>query len=54
VLVASPRGRYFVLLVEQGHESAFEQYRAREELRIVAWLDSTEALERLENALART
>jgi hypothetical protein len=54
VLVASPAARYFVLLVEPDHEAAFEDYRNREGLRIVAWLDSTEALTRLEEALTAT
>ncbi len=51
VLVASSSGRYFVLLVERGCESDFDRYRKREQLRIVSWLDSTIALERLEEAL---
>ena len=53
VLVANPDDRYFVLLVEHGRDDAFERYRLREELRIVAWLDSTEALERLEHGIER-
>jgi len=40
-------GRYFVLLVEQGRETEFEAYRSQESLEIVAWLDSTETLDRL-------
>jgi hypothetical protein len=52
VLVRSGEGRYFVLLVEREHEAAFERYRTREDLAIIAWLDSTEALERLDDALA--
>jgi hypothetical protein len=54
VLVSSPEGRYHVLLVERGCEADFELYREREELSIVAWLDSTESLLRLERALAQT
>ena len=54
VLVASEANRYFVLFVERGGEDAFERYRAEEGLRVVAWLDSTEALERVDQALART
>jgi hypothetical protein len=54
VLVSSPEGRYHVLLVERGREEAFELYRAREGLAIVAWLDSTEALERLQQELEQT
>ena len=53
VLVASSARRYFVLLVETGREPAFQRYLADEELRIVAWLDSTDALQRLDEAVAR-
>jgi hypothetical protein len=40
-------GRYFVLLVERGSEASFDAYAAQESLEIVAWLDSTAALDRL-------
>lgn len=40
-------GRYFVLLVERGHETAFFRYLDREECEVVAWMDSSEALERI-------
>lgn len=42
-------GRFFVLLVEKGREAAFEKYCQAENLAAVAWLDSTAALESLEN-----
>jgi hypothetical protein len=35
--------RYFVLLVERGSERSFERYLEVENLRIVHWLDSSEA-----------
>jgi hypothetical protein len=44
-------GRYFVLLVEAGQETAFERYCEQETLAVVAWLDSTAALDRLAQAL---
>jgi len=47
VLVRNRIGRYFVLLVERGHEEEFERYRTIEGLGIVTWLDTDEALERL-------
>jgi hypothetical protein len=47
-------GRYFVLLVESGREQAFEAYRAQEGLEIVAWLDSTVALDELRTRLRGT
>ena len=40
-------GRYFVLLVEHGQEPAFETYLAEESCDVVAWLDTTEALDQL-------
>jgi 2-polyprenyl-3-methyl-5-hydroxy-6-metoxy-1,4-benzoquinol methylase len=40
-------GRYFVLLVERGHDRAFEAYMRQESLEIVAWLDSTERIDAL-------
>ncbi len=45
-------GRYFVLLVERGHEAAFEQYRVQEGLDLIAWLDNTEALDLLARRMA--
>ncbi len=51
VLVKNMIGRFFVLLVENGKESLFDQYVAVEELRIVAWLDNAENLALVESAL---
>lgn len=48
VLIRNRRtGRYFVLLVESGCEDSFGAYIAQENLELVAWLDSTESLDRL-------
>lgn len=47
-------GRYFVLLVERGQEPAFDAYLEQETCEAVAWLDSTEALERLRLAVLRS
>lgn len=44
-------GRYFVLLVERGREDAFDAYMTRERLEVVAWLDSTAALDGLRTRL---
>jgi len=44
-------GRYFVLLVERGREDAFAAYMVQESLEVVAWLDSTEALDALRTRL---
>jgi hypothetical protein len=40
-------GRYFVLLVERGHEASFDSYCEHQNLAVVTWLDSTEALDAL-------
>lgn len=45
-------GRYFVLLVERGRESLFDAYCEQENLAVVHWLDSTEALDALAAVLA--
>jgi hypothetical protein len=45
VLIRNQRSeRYFVLLVERGRESAFDEYLEQESCVVVAWLDTTEAL----------
>jgi len=44
-------GRYFVLLVACGKEPAFEAYCEQESLAVVAWLDSTAALDALSRKL---
>jgi hypothetical protein len=41
-------GRYFILLVERGHEQEFHEYCERENLAIVSWLDTDAALQKLE------
>lgn len=35
--------KYFILLVEHGHEASFEAYLDSENLRIVSWIDSDDA-----------
>ena len=45
-------GRYFVLLVARGREPQFDAYCTQENLAVIAWLDSTEALDRLADLLA--
>lgn len=51
VLVKNRLDHFFVMLVEQGHEPEFEHYLTVEGLKVVCWLDSTEALQRLEAGL---
>lgn len=38
--------RMYLMLVEEGHEQAFQDYLEAEEMEIVAWLDSDEAVAR--------
>jgi hypothetical protein len=40
-------GRYFVLLVERGHEPAFDAYCSLENLAVITWLDNTRVLDQL-------
>jgi hypothetical protein len=40
-------GRYFVLLVERGTEDGFDAYLVQEGLEVIAWMDSTAALDAL-------
>ena len=46
-------GRYFVLLVEKGQEPAFDAYCGHENLAVIAWLDSTAALDALAAKLGK-
>ena len=54
VLVKNRERRFFVLLVERGKEKGFEEYVAQEQLRIITWLDSSEALEHLEASIGES
>lgn len=45
-------GRYFILLVEHGREPQFDAYCEQENLAVIAWLDSTESLDRMATRLA--
>ena len=51
VLVKNRLDRFFVLLVERGKEASFERYLGIEELELITWLDSSEALGELERRL---
>lgn len=53
VLVKNPVDRFFILLVEQGKEDEFHRYMQNERMDIVAWLDTAEALQRLQQQLER-
>ena len=50
-LVKSPPGKFYVVLVEQGKEFAFEQYAVLERYRLVGWLDDEASLNALERCL---
>jgi hypothetical protein len=52
VLVRNRINRFFVLLVEDGKDAEFARYLELEDLALVTWLDSDEALRRLEERLA--
>ena len=44
-------GKYYVLIVERGRESLFEDYLAQQDAEVLHWLDSTEALEALRSKI---
>ena len=44
-------GRFFVLLVEKGKESIFDEYCDLENLAVVTWLDCEESLKKLAKKL---
>ncbi|MFT3694660.1 MAG: class I SAM-dependent methyltransferase [Kofleriaceae bacterium] len=44
VIARGPAAKYYVFLVERGHESEFEQYLAAEQNVIVRWIDNDEDL----------
>ena len=46
-------GRFFVLLVEKTKEPSFETYCVQENLAVIAWLDSTAALDALAAKLGK-
>lgn len=51
VLIRNRQSRYYLLLVEEGHEQDFLQYLGEEEQEIVCWLDSDKALAELKHKL---
>lgn len=53
VLVRNTKRQWFVMLVEDGHEDAFAEYLAAEELVVVARMDDAEELEALEREVTR-
>ena len=52
LLVKSPSGRFFILLIEKGKEADAQRYLDVEKQTIISWLDSDAALERVAQALA--
>jgi hypothetical protein len=53
VLVKGEDGKFFLHLVEKGKEEEYTHYRKAERLAVVCWIDSHEALSRLERKLSR-
>jgi len=46
-LVLNSQGSLYVLLVRTGYEDSFQRYLDTEKLRVLAWLDSEEAVQKL-------
>lgn len=44
--------RMYLMMVEAGHEDDFQAYLAAEEMRVVTWLDSDDAVAKAATALA--
>jgi len=53
-LVRNRLGHFFIVLIEAGKEAQFDEYAANEELTHVAWMDESEALERIASTVANT
>mgnify|MGYP001200891879 FL=1 len=53
VLVKNRMDQHFVMLVEKDNEEEFEEYVAKEPLIIVAWLDDSEDLKKIANAMEK-
>ena len=53
VLLKSPGGKFYLVIVERGREAEFERYVSIERHTIMCWLDSDEAFEMFEQKLAR-
>jgi SAM-dependent methyltransferase len=49
-IARGPAAKYYVFLVERGHEPAFEAYLAAEQNTLVRWLDNDEDLRAIETA----
>lgn len=50
-LVKNSQGRWFILLIAGDGGEAFKEYCKSEEVTIIAWLDSEEALGKIESAV---
>lgn len=51
-LVKNRVGRFYVMLVERGHEASFERYLREEDNHVIAWLDDSDDLRAIEQAVA--
>ncbi len=50
-LMRNAANRFFIVLVEAGREDAFDTYLKSQKQRLVAWLDTSETLEKLAGTL---
>lgn len=52
VLVKNKMNRFFIMLVEQGHEKLFQQYVDEESLIIISWLSDADTLRTIEQNIS--
>lgn len=52
VLTKNSHGRFYVMLVEQGKEDAFDRYLSTQDMEVVCRLDDDEVLAQLEQAIS--
>lgn len=53
VLARNAANRWYVLLVEIGRETEFEAYLQEQQMRVMAWLDGADSLQRLADSRDR-
>lgn len=53
LMVKNQTGRFYILLVEDGKEDALTSYLSSEQMKIICWMDSDQALSEIEDRLGK-